>query len=141
MKSTKAGNFMGSICSMENLMNAWRMVKRKGGQPGGDEISIGAFERGLHGHLNRIARELQTDRYQPHTIRYYHMEKANGKTRLIGILSVQDRVAQRAFLNVLEPFYEKRFHPCSFGYRPGRGVDMALDAAVRLYDRGYPQCC
>ena len=54
-----------------------------------------------------------------------------GQTRRIGILNVRDRVVQAAMKQVLEPVFEPVFLPGSFGFRPGRCVAGALDAATR----------
>lgn len=107
------------------------------GGAGGDSISLKAFEIDLKAHLKRLSRELSQNEYRPPQMRRYEMKKKSGKTRLIGTPSVQDRVVQRAFLNILAPFYENRFHPCSFGYRPGRNVGMAIRKVVDFYDEGF----
>lgn len=137
MKNIEAEDLMEEIAAYENLESAWCKVKEKGGQAGGDTVSIKAFEIDLTPHLKRIARELRTNQYRPLSIRCYQMQKSNGKTRLIGIPSVQDRVVQRGFLNILGPFYESRFRSCSFGYRPGKNVDMAIRKVVDFYDQGF----
>jgi len=137
MRNLQDVNLMDVIATPDNLEAAWHRVKEKGGQPGGDEVSIEEFEKHLRIHLRQLANQLKSNQYLPRPIRFYRMEKSNGKTRLIGILSIQDRVVQRAFLNVFAPFYEKRFHACSFGYRPGVGVDMAVQKALNLYNQGY----
>lgn len=138
MKNLQGVDLMDVIASPRNLEAAWYKVREKGSQAGGDEVSIDEFEKHLWSHLRRIANELKSNQYIPRSIRFFHMEKDNGRTRLIGILSIQDKVVQRAFLNVFSPFYEKRFHPCSFGYRPGIGVDMAIQRVLDLYNQGYP---
>lgn len=138
MRSSRRSNdLMDAIASTGNLHLAWRAVKRKGGQPGGDDISTAIFERDLTQHLKRLQQELRAGRYQPRPVRFFQMSKEDGGVRLIGILSVRDRVVQRAFLNVLNPFYEKRFLPCSYGYRQGRGIHDALQHVMNLYSQGF----
>lgn len=128
---------MDIIASLKNLEAAWHKVREKKGLAGGDEVSIEEFGQKLWANLKQMAVDLKRNRYNPRPLKYFYMEKANGKTRLIGILSVQDRVAQRAVLNAIAPFYERRFLPCSFGYRPGKSVDMALQKTLELYNQGF----
>jgi RNA-directed DNA polymerase len=57
--------------------------------------------------------------------------------RPLGIPTVKDRVVQGALKMVLEPIFEREFHPNSFGFRPGRGCKDALREAVRLLKAGH----
>jgi len=87
--------------------------------------------------MARLAQELKDDSYLPMPPRRRSILKPNGETREIGILAVQDRIAQRAVLQVIEPLFERRFLPCSFAYRPGRSTAAAVEAVVRARDSGY----
>lgn len=127
---------MERIATDENLIEAWKEVRRKGGQPGGDGISIECFAQKLSYNLEGLKRDLVSNAYYPGAIRSFQMLKSDGKTRLIGILPIRDRVAQRAFLRILDPIYEKEFLNCSFGYRRGRGVDGAINRVLALLDQG-----
>lgn len=60
--------------------------------------------------------------------------KGKGKTRKLGIPTVRDRVVQQALLTILQPIYEKDFHPSSYGYRPGRSCHQQSDTFIRMYD-------
>jgi len=64
-------------------------------------------------------------------------EGAKGKTRPIGIPTLEDKVLQRAVLMVLEPVYEQDFLDCSYGFRPGRSAHQTLEALWKgLMDMG-----
>jgi group II intron reverse transcriptase/maturase len=76
---------------------------------------------GLHGRLKGM-----TYRHQP--IRRVHIPKGEGKTRPIGISSIEDKIVQEAVREILEVAYEPMFLDVSYGFRPGRGAHDALRA-------------
>jgi len=63
--------------------------------------------------------------------------KPDGGTRPLAILAVEDRIVQRAVLDALEPLFEAEFLPCSYGYRPGRKAEDAIQQILRYRDQGY----
>src|SRR4051812_10002298 len=59
--------------------------------------------------------------FTPRPVRRIYIPKANGKRRPLGIPVIRDRASQAAVLSALEPEWEARFEPRSYGFRPGRG--------------------
>lgn len=129
---------LDQITSSQNLMHAWDQVRKKVGSAGPGGFAFGEFQSNWRAGLHRLAEELQSGLYRPRPIRICPLPKGrDGKFRFMGLLAVRDRIAQRAFLNVLGPFYERRFLPSSFGYRPGKGVDSAIKRVTDLlYGKG-----
>jgi RNA-directed DNA polymerase len=63
--------------------------------------------------------------------------KGDGRTRPLGIPAVKDRIVQTALKLVIEPIFEVKFSPTSYGFRPGRGCKDALREVDQLIEQGY----
>lgn len=125
------------VYSIDNLTRAWLSVRRAHGSAGIDRVTIAAFDAHWHAYLGDLARSLREETYLPLPAERVTITKRNGDERTVAILAVQDRIAQRAVHNVLEPLAERRFLSCSYAYRPGRNTAGAVDAVVRARTKGY----
>jgi RNA-directed DNA polymerase len=113
------------------LMAAWTQVRRNGGAPGVDGVTIDQVvdsEEGPQRLVEELHEELRTKSYKPQPIRRVYIPKPDGRERPLGIPCVRDRVVQMAALLILEPIFEADFLDCSFGFRPERSAHQALDA-------------
>jgi RNA-directed DNA polymerase len=88
-------------------------------------------------YLAELHEQLRDGSYQPHPVKRVEIPKGDGKTRPLGIPAVKDRVVQAALKMVIEPIFETRFRPSSFGFRPGLGCKDALREVDRLIREGY----
>lgn len=125
-----------AVCDPANLMSAWKQVRANKGAAGVDLVTITNFERQLQSNLITLSGKLLDGRYYPMPARKFEMKKSNGGTRTLAILTVEDRIVQRAMLNVLEPFFEPVFSPVSYGFRPGRNVQMAVEKLLEYRASG-----
>jgi RNA-directed DNA polymerase len=118
------------LCIPDHLLLAWRQVRRNRGAAGIDLMTLAEFERELMANLNALAARLREGRYYPMPARMFEMKKTGGGVRKLAILSVEDRIVQRAALDAIEPIFEPAFFDCSFGFRPNRNVQMAIERAL-----------
>jgi RNA-directed DNA polymerase len=115
------------------VWEAYRRVKaNKGAAAGVDEQSLTEFERDLSGNLYKLWNRLSSGSYFPPPVRAVEIPKRDGGSRVLGVPTVADRIAQTVVAGYLEPEVEPHFHPDSYGYRPGRS---ALDAVEVCRER------
>jgi RNA-directed DNA polymerase len=108
------------------VWEAYRQVAANRGAPGVDEQTVGEFEASLKDNLYKIWNRMSSGSYFPPPVKAVEIPKAHGGgTRLLGVPTVADRVAQTVVANAISERAEPRFHPDSYGYRPARA---ALDA-------------
>ncbi len=126
------------VLQRDNLRQAWVEVAANSGVAGVDNVSISVWARDWEARLLALAADARGGRYRPGQLRERRVPKSGGRgRRLLRIPTVTDRVLQRAVLQVLQPILEPRFLPCSFGYRPRRGVAGAVRAITHLRRQGY----
>ena len=125
------------LCCPETLEAAWRKVRANKGGPGSDGVTIQQFEVKLGKHLRQLSRELAEERYYPLPIQKFTVKKANGSTRELSVLTLKDRIVQRAVCDLISPIYEAKFLNCSFAYRPNRGVPHAIAQVAAIRAEGY----
>jgi RNA-directed DNA polymerase len=108
------------------VVEAWSRVKANKGAEGVDEESIQAFEENLQGNLYKLWNRMSSGSYMPPPVRAVEIPKKSGGSRMLGVPTVADRVAQTVAYLYLEPEVEPVFHPDSYGYRPKRSAHDAL---------------
>src|SRR5271154_5074440 len=117
----------------QEVWDAWLKVKANGGAPGADGQSIEDFEAGLKGNLYKIWNRMSSGSYFPPPVKAVEIPKAHGAgTRMLGVPTIGDRIAQTVVAARIEAVVEPKFHPDSYGYRPRRG---ALDAVGKCRER------
>ena len=140
-KGVKGGRWfslMDKVWSPGNLRAAFAQVKSNDGAPGADRQTIGMFEKHLAANLEKLAQELQENRYRAGPVRRVWIDKAGStEQRPLGIPTVRDRVVQTALRNVIEPLFEQDFAEHSYGFRPNRGCKDALRRVEHLLKSGH----
>jgi group II intron reverse transcriptase/maturase len=119
--------------SKQEVWDAWIKVKGNKGAPGVDGQSIAAFGEDLKGNLYKVWNRMSSGTYYPPPVMAVEIPKPHGGgTRVLGVPTVADRIAQTVAAARLEKAVEPLFHPDSYGYRPGRS---ALDAVAACRKR------
>ena len=96
--------------------------------PGVDGVTWTEYGRDLEANLRDLHVRVQQGRYRAKPSRRVYIPKADGRQRPLGIASLEDKIVQRAVVEVLNAVYEVDFRGFSYGFRPGRGPHDALDA-------------
>src|SRR5437868_7740148 len=111
------------------VWEAYKRVKENRGAAGVDQQSLEEFETNLRGNLYKLWNRMSSGSYMPPPVRAVEIPRKGGRgSRMLGVPTVADRVAQTVARLYLEPEVEPIFHLDSYGYRPGRS---ALDAVAR----------
>jgi len=131
-------SLIDKVTSRSVLHAAYKRVKRNGGAPGVDRVTVAMFGAHLEANLEKLHGELLAGTYKPQAIRRQWIPKpGRAERRPLGIPTVRDRVVQTALRSVLEPIYEREFAAQSYGFRPGRGCKDALRRVDELLKAGY----
>ena len=116
------------VAKEETLHTAYTLAKQADGAPGIDGVTFAAIEEaGVEKFLAELRAELVSRTYRPLRNRRVEIPKAGGKVRVLGIPAIRDRVVQGALKLIVEPIFEADFHDGSFGYRPKRTAQQAVD--------------
>jgi len=121
------------------LTVAWDRVRGNRGarSAGVDGVKPRSIVVGEEMFLRRLRDDLKAATFVPLPVRQRMIPKANGKLRSLGIPTARDRVVQASLKLVLEPIFETDFHPCSYGFRPGRRAHDAIAEIHMLASNRY----
>lgn len=125
-----------TILDQANLEAAWESVSAKKASPGSDGITINRWARNWEANIQRIISQAACGEYHPSRPKRITVTQNNGKIRELSLLTVTDKVLQRAFLNVIEPEFEKQFLKCSHAYRKNHSTATAIQQLLAYRDKG-----
>jgi RNA-directed DNA polymerase len=122
----------------ENMLAAYKRVLANGGAPGVDGMTVEELMPHCQKYWTQIREKLLSGTYYPQPIRKTEIPKPGGKgIRTLGIPTVLDRMIQQALLQVLTPIFDPTFQDESFGFRPGRSAQQAVERAREYVAAGY----
>lgn len=113
--------------TVDRLRVAYRAISPNAA-PGVDEVRWAAYGEDLEDNLRDLHGRVHAGRYRAKPSRRVYIPKADGRLRPLGVAALEDKIVQRAVVEVLNAIYEADFRGFSYGFRPGRGPHDALDA-------------
>jgi RNA-directed DNA polymerase len=113
--------------TVDRLRAAYRAIRPQAA-PGVDGVTWEAYGQDLEANLQDLHRRLHAGSYRARPSRRSYIPKADGRLRPLGIAALEDKILQRAVVEVLNAVYETDFRGFSYGFRPGRDPHQALDA-------------
>ena len=128
---------MEKVVDRDNLLIALRNVKRNGGSPGIDGMTVEELPEYLKRKWPKIRSQLISGTYEPLPVRRKEIPKPGGGIRQLGIPIVLDRFIQQALMQVLQQDWDATFSRHSFGFRPGRNAHQAVKQSQRYLKKGY----
>jgi group II intron reverse transcriptase/maturase len=115
------------IYSLETLRGAYFSLKKEAAA-GVDGETWRHYGESLEDNLRDLSERLKRGAYRAKPVRRVYIPKADGRQRPLGVTALEDKIAQRATVEVLNAIYETDFRGFSYGFRPGRSPHHALDA-------------
>jgi hypothetical protein len=127
---------MEAVVADENYRLALGAVKRNRGAAGVDRMTTAQLEPHLQANWWILKDKLLKGTYVPSPVRRVEIPKPSGGTRMLGIPTVQDRFIQQLLLQALTPIFDPQFSEHSYGFRPGRSAQDAVEAAQQYAQGG-----
>ena len=125
------------VLSKDNFIQAYLQVTRNKGASGIDDMTCEEVKDYLKVHGNELISQIKSREYKPLPVRRVEIPKPNGVVRKLGIPTVIDRIIQQALVQKLTPIFEPTFSEYSYGFRPNRRCQNAIDRALELLNQGY----
>jgi group II intron reverse transcriptase/maturase len=112
---------------VDRLRTAYQALKPKAA-PGVDGVTWGEYGLDLEKNLRDLHARVHRGSYRARPSRRVFIPRPDGRLRPLGVASLEDKILQRAVVEVLNAVYERDFVGFSYGFRPGRSQHHALDA-------------
>lgn len=125
------------VLNRRNIMRAYRQVVSNQGSAGVDGIPVKELYAHLIKNRERIEADVRNGKYLPQPIRGVEIPKSNGKKRLLGVPTVADRLLQQAVGQILASKFEMEFEDYSYGFRPNRNAQQAVQKAQQHINAGF----
>lgn len=117
------------VYDIDTLAFAYWSVDRHSA-PGIDGVTWRSYGEALEANLQDLSARLKRGGYRASAVRRVFIPKADGRQRPLGVPTLEDKIVQRALVEVMNAIYEVDFLGFSYGFRPGRSQHNALDAVT-----------
>jgi len=125
------------ILTRKNLLQAMYKVRKNHGSAGVDHMPVTKLSELLSIDKEELTAKVRNGKYLPQPILGVEISKGEGKTRLLGIPTVTDRLLQQAVLQIINARFEYEFSDSSFGFRPNKNVQQAVLKAQGYINEGF----
>jgi len=125
------------ILTRKNLLQAMYKVQKNHGSAGVDYMPVTKLSELMSIDKEVLTGKVRSGKYLPQPILGVEIPKGNGKTRLLGIPTVTDRLLQQAVLQVINARFEYEFSESSFGFRPNKNLQQAVLKAQGYINEGF----
>lgn len=125
------------ILSNENIERAYKKVYANKGASGVDGVTTKELAEYMQANWSSIKEQIRTRTYKPQPVLRVEIPKPNGGVRKLGIPTVTDRVIEQAITQVITPMFEPSFHENSYGFRPNRRCEQAIERLLELFNDGF----
>jgi RNA-directed DNA polymerase len=122
---------LARLIDEDALKRAYDRIRRDAAA-GVDGVTKEQYGQQLEDNLRQLHERLRSGRYRHQAIRRVHIPKGPGKTRPIGVSTIEDKIVQGALTEVLGAIWEQDFLGCSYGFRPRRSAHDALRAVDQM---------
>ena len=112
---------------LDRLWAAFAAINPKA-TSGVDKVTWETYGQDLRANLENLLSRVHSGAYRASPSRRVYIPKPDGRLRPLGIATLEDKIVQRAVVEVLNAIYEEDFLGFSYGFRPGRSPHDALDA-------------
>jgi RNA-directed DNA polymerase len=119
------------LLTVEALHEAFQGL-RKDASAGVDRVTHTEYATEVQKNLEQLHDRLKGGTYRAQPLRRIYIPKEDGRQRPISIPSLEDKIVQKAAVDLLNAIWEQDFLNCSYGFRPGRGPQDALDEVGRI---------
>ena len=132
-----AEHLLERILDRDNLNRAYKQVKGNHGAPGIDGMTVEQALPWLQEHRADLLQSIREGKYTPTPVRRKEIPKPDGGVRKLGIPTVVDRIIQQAIAQQMQPIFEPLFSDASYGYRPKRSGQQAVQQVKKYAEQGY----
>jgi RNA-directed DNA polymerase len=125
------------VLEKNNLKRAYEQVVSNKGSAGVDGVTVTELKAYINENWHKIKDDIYGRKYKPSPVKRVYIPKGKDKVRPLGIPTAMDRVVQQAIAQKLGDIYEPKFSDSSYGFRPGRSCQMAIERVIGYLNEGY----
>jgi len=133
---TLTTNILEEVVEYVNLNKAYKQVSANKGSGGIDKMDTAELRQWMGKNINNLRKEILEQSYQVSPVRKVEIPKPGGGKRMLGIPTVKDRLVQQAIHQKLSQHYDPMFSENSYGFRPGRSAQQAVQQASNFIKSG-----